>query len=146
MKRRGANITFTGANRERIWWHAIGGAPGGVLGALAGTPLTIITFFHFFTARLGPLYDGTGKSGLYILWVLPIAPVWGFFIGGVLVSLAMNCVVPMAERYAGENEWGRLALRWTYGVIAILATLLIFCGGCAVLGYVLQILALPVAS
>lgn len=139
MTRSGPMIPVTGASRSG-WWHFTGGPIGGFVGVAAGTILTIASFFHFLAARLGPLYNGDGKSVFYVLWVLPFAPIWGFTTGGVLVSRAMWLVADRSERYSGGDEERRLALRRVYGIVAILIVPLVFWAGCAVFGYVLQFL------
>lgn len=110
---------------------------GGVLGAVAGVPLTVASFFYFLGARLGPTYNGQGESGLLLLWVLPIAPLWGFLTGGFLVSFANWYAASTSERCGGGAEWSRGIPRWVHGAVTVLASPLLFGGGCAVLGWVL---------
>lgn len=125
--------TYIGAMKSN-WTYITGGIIGGLIGAAAGTPLTISSFYYFLAARLGPVYNGEGKSVFYGLLILPIVLVWGFVTGGALLSFAMW--------YVGGNNRRQSVLIWAYGATAILIVPLIFWSGCTVLGFALHLLAL----
>ena len=67
-----------------------GTAVSAVVGAVAGTVLVTHLAFRFLAARLGPLYNGTGESGLAAILFVPAGAFWGGLAGPVSLWLAVH--------------------------------------------------------